>query len=68
MQADSHGSLPKLEACFSVMLRKKVMSYEFGGRIGAQCVESHKKSLKHLKYFGKFGWILKIKCICQPQE
>lgn len=42
--------------------------HELGAWFWAQCVKSHKKRLKHLKCFGKLGWILKIKCICQPKQ
>lgn len=42
--------------------------HELGAWFWAQCVKSHEKSLKHLKCFGKLGWILKIKCICQPKQ
>lgn len=43
-------------------------SHELGAWFWAQCVKSHEKSLKHLKCFGNLGWILKIKCICQPKQ
>lgn len=42
--------------------------HELGAWFWAQCVKSHEKSLKHLKCFGKLGWILKIKCICQSEQ
>ena len=42
--------------------------HEFGGRLWAQCVESHKKSLEHLKCLAELGWILQVQGICHPQE